>query len=111
MRRLNTLLLIVVTLSALALVTSQYHARRLFTEIDRAQDNEAQIKARWDQLQVEQTELAKASLINEQARKRLGLTDRLPQRTMHLMMDTETRNQANEATLRWKSVRAELGER
>ena len=111
MRRLNALLLVIVTLSALALVTTQYQARRLFTEIDRAQSDEAKIRARWDQLQVEQTELAKASLIDDQARKRLGLTERLPQRTMHLMMDTETRSQAVEATQRWKSVRAELGGR
>ncbi|MGH1358683.1 MAG: cell division protein FtsL [Burkholderiaceae bacterium] len=105
MRRLNVLLIALLTLSALGLVTSQYHARRLFTAIDDAESREARIKARWDHLLVEQTELAKASLIVKKARSKLNLTERQPHRTMYLLMDAETRNQASDATLRWKSVR------
>ncbi len=111
MRRLNLLLIVLLTLSALGLVTSQYHARRLFTAIDQAETREAKIKARWDQLTAEQSDLAKASLIDKKAREKLGLVERLPQRTMYLLMDAETRSQASEATLRWKSVRLGQGGR
>lgn len=105
MRRLNIILTLLLTFSALGLVTSQYQARRLFTQIDKSQTDEANIKTRWDHLLVEQTELAKASLITERARTKLNLIDRRPDRTLYLLMDAETRGQANDAALRWKSVR------
>ncbi len=110
MRRLNVILLLLLTVSALGLVTSQYHSRRLFTAIDRAETRQGQIKSRWDHLQVEQTELTKASLIDQIARERLGLSERLPQRTMYMLMDSETRSQASEAALRWKSVQLQGGQ-
>lgn len=104
MRKLNVILLALLTLSALGLVASQYHSRRLFTAIDRAETLQAQISTRWEQLQAHQTELSRASLIDRIARDQLGLTERLPRRTMYILMDHETRMQAVEATQRWKSA-------
>ena len=110
MRKLNIMLIALLTLSALGLVASQYNSRRLFTAIDRAETRQGQIKSRWDHLQIEQTELTKASLIDQIARERLGMSERLPQRTMYMLMDPETRGQASDAALRWKSAQLQGGQ-
>jgi cell division protein FtsL len=54
MLRVNLLLLAVLIGCALALVTSQHKARRLFVELQREQERAKQLEIEWGQLQLEQ---------------------------------------------------------
>ncbi len=82
----NRALLPVVTLlvmCALLLVNSQHQARRLFIELDRAQGRHRQLETEWDQLQYEQSVLAKHARIDSIART-LGMSAPGPARTQYL---------------------------
>lgn len=70
-------------LCSLLLVNSQYQARRLFIELERAQVRHKQLETEWDQLQYEQTVLAKHSRIDGMART-LGMGAPGPARTQYL---------------------------
>jgi cell division protein FtsL len=89
--RLNVMLAAVLVLCALGLVTSQHHARKLFIDLERAQAHAAAHEVRWNQLQVEQTELAKPALIDARARRELGMQAVQGERTLHLSIDPITR--------------------
>ena len=54
MVRVNLLLLAVLIACALALVTSQHKARRLFVELQQEQERAKQLEIEWGQLQLEQ---------------------------------------------------------
>lgn len=104
MRRLNVLLAALLVLCALGLVTSQQQARMLFNQLERELARQDELENRWDELQIHQTGLAKASLIDRKAREQLGLAVRQPRRTMHLMLDEDTRLAAHDAILRWRAA-------
>lgn len=70
-------------LCSLLLVNSQYQARRLFIELERAQLRHKQLETEWDQLQYEQSTLAKHSRIDGIART-LGMSAPGPARTQYL---------------------------
>jgi cell division protein FtsL len=53
--KLNIVLASILVLCALALVTSQHEARKLFTELMREQEAAKQIDVEWGQLQLEQS--------------------------------------------------------
>lgn len=89
--RFNVILAAVLVLCALGLVTSQHHARRQFIDLERAQAYAAAHEVRWNQLQVEQTELAKSALIDARARRELGMQAVQGERTLHLSIDPITR--------------------
>jgi cell division protein FtsL len=55
MIKLNIVLSVVLVLCALALVTSQHEARKLFTELTGQQETAKQIDVEWGQLQLEQS--------------------------------------------------------
>ena len=55
MIKLNIVLSVFLVLCALALVTSQHKARKLFTELTREQETAKQIDVEWGQLQLEQS--------------------------------------------------------
>lgn len=107
MRRLNILLSAILVTCALGLVTSQQRARMLFNDLERASARQDELENRWDELQIRQTELAKASLVDSKAREQLKLGAREPRRTMHLMLDDDTRLAAKEAILRWRAAALE----
>jgi cell division protein FtsL len=69
---------------SLLLVNSQYQARRLFIEIERAQVRKEKLEAEWDQLQYEQSVLADHSRIDRIARTSLGMSPPGPGRTQYL---------------------------
>jgi cell division protein FtsL len=48
--RLNVLLTVLLLISALSLVNAQYHSRRLFIELERAQTQARQLDIEWAQL-------------------------------------------------------------
>lgn len=55
MIKLNIVLCSVLVLCALALVTSQHKARKLFTQLTKEEDAAKQIDVEWGQLQLEQS--------------------------------------------------------
>ena len=91
MHRLNIALIALLAACAIAVVTAQHHARRLFVELERAQAQSRQLEIDWNQLRVQQTSLATAALIDAKARRELGMESVSADRTLHLVRDPETR--------------------
>jgi cell division protein FtsL len=76
MTRLNVLLLIVLVSCALALVTSQHRARKLYVELQKQQELAAQLDVEYGQLQLEQSTWATHGRIESIATRNLAM--RLP---------------------------------
>ncbi len=55
MARLNLILLAALVLCALAVVTSQHKARKLYVELQKQREIARQIEVEWGQLQLEQS--------------------------------------------------------
>lgn len=87
MTRANILLSALLLACALGLVASQHRARKLFVDLERAQAQAARLEVGWNQLQVEQTALAKAALIDTKARRELAMQSVSADRTLHLVVD------------------------
>jgi cell division protein FtsL len=79
--RTNLFLLAVLVACALALVTSQHKARKLYTELEKEQDIAKQIDVEWGQLQLEQSTWAMHSRVEKiasgQLRMRVAPQDRV----------------------------------
>lgn len=88
MTRLTVLLAGLLVICALGLVTSQHRARKQFVDLEQAQSQARQLEVRWNQLQLDQTGLATASLIDSKARRGLSMQPVSPQRTLHLSVET-----------------------
>lgn len=71
-------------LCALSLVNAQYQARRLFIEHERAQVRLSELEINWNQLQLEQSQLAKHARIDAQAKSALGMLVPGANRTQYL---------------------------
>ena len=69
---------------SLLLVNSQFHARRLFIELEHAQLRQKKLDIEWDQLQLEQSLLAKHARIDAMARTSLGMAPPGPGRTQYM---------------------------
>jgi len=78
--RINLVLLGVLVACALALVTSQHNARRLFTELDKEQELAKQIDVEWGQLQLEQSTWAMHARIEKIAAQTLHMRVPPPER-------------------------------
>jgi cell division protein FtsL len=63
--RINLILLGVLIACALALVTSQHRARKLFTELEAEQEIAKQLDVEWGQLQLEQSTWAMHSRVEK----------------------------------------------
>jgi cell division protein FtsL len=84
MAKTSALLLAMLLLCALLLVTSQHRARKMFIELQRAQAQSRQLEIAWNRLVLEQTQLAKHSLIDPVARRELKMQPVTPDRTLYL---------------------------
>lgn len=73
MARLNFLLLAALTACALALVTSQHQARKLYVELQKEQELAKQIEVEWGQLQLEQSTWATHARVEKLAVQALGM--------------------------------------
>lgn len=82
--RLNLLLGLLLVISALSLINSQYQARRLFIEIERAQTLSQQYEVEWTQLKLDQSTFGKHARIEAVASKELGMSHVTPDRTQYL---------------------------
>ena len=73
MFRLNLLLLLAVVLCAMAVVTSQHHARKLFPALEAEQDKARQLDIEYGQLQIEMSTWATHPRLEKIARERLRM--------------------------------------
>ena len=73
MLKLNLLLLAVLAACALALVTSQHQARRLFVDLQREQERAKQLEVEWGQLQLEQRTWAMHGRVEKIATEQLHM--------------------------------------
>jgi cell division protein FtsL len=71
--RLTLLLLAVLIGCALALVTSQHRARKLYVELQKEQELTRQLDVEWGQLQLEQSTWAMHARIEKVATQALGM--------------------------------------
>jgi cell division protein FtsL len=85
--RINAILAAALVVCALGLVTSQHRARTMFVELERAQRQSRQLDVQWEQLQLEQSGLAKPSRIDGKARSGLAMQTVPADRTLHLNAD------------------------
>ena len=76
MSRLNVILLLAVVACALALVTSQHRARKLYVELQKEQELAARLDVEYGQLQLEQSTWATHARIEKIATRNLAM--RLP---------------------------------
>ena len=73
MARLNFILLAALTACALALVTSQHQARKLYVELQKEQELAKQLDVEWGQLQLEQSTWATHARVEKLAVQALGM--------------------------------------
>jgi cell division protein FtsL len=73
MIRLDALLFVLLLLCALAVVTSQNEARRLFAELQDEENRSRELEIQFGQLQLEQSTWAMQSRIEQIASKQLGM--------------------------------------
>ena len=73
MLRLNLILLAVLTACALALVTSQHQARKLYVELQKEQELAKQLDVEWGQLQLEASTWATHARVEKLATRALGM--------------------------------------
>ena len=84
LNRFNIFLGLMLVICALALVTSQHRARKLFVEQERARAKTKAHEVRWNELQVQQTQFGKTSLIDTKARQEMGMQTISPGSLVHL---------------------------
>ena len=73
MTRFNFMLLVMLIACALALVTSQHHARKLYVELQKEQELAKQLEVEWGQLQLEQSTWAMHARIEKIAARNLNM--------------------------------------
>jgi cell division protein FtsL len=73
MLRLALVLLAALIACALALVTSQHQARKLYVELQKEQDLAKQIEVEWGQLQLEASTWATHARVEKLATRALGM--------------------------------------
>ena len=84
MFKVNAVLMSVLLTCALLLVTSQHQARKTFIDLERAEAAARKHEVEWSRLQLEQTRLAKHSLIDAAARADLRMQPVTPDRTLYV---------------------------
>ncbi len=79
MARINFILLVLLIACALGVITSQHHARKLFTDLENEQAAAKKLAEEWTQLQLEQSTWATHKRVEAIAASQLGM--RLPDPT------------------------------
>ncbi len=85
--RLNLILIGVLIACALAVVTSQHKARKLYVELQTEQEREKKFEVEWGQLQLEQSTWAMHSRIETIATRQLRMQAPLAARTQVVPAD------------------------
>lgn len=85
MTRLNLFLLLVLIACSLLVVTSQHKARKLYIELQKAEQETKRLNVEWGQLQLEQSTWAMHSRIEAEAARRLGMQTPPESRTLVIL--------------------------
>ena len=88
MRRVNAILLAFVIVSALSVITSQHHARTLFTQLEGEQAHAAKLGEEFTQLQLEQSTWATNKRVESVASRSLGMRFPDPTDTVIVTLDS-----------------------
>ncbi|MEJ8835108.1 cell division protein FtsL [Ramlibacter sp. AN1133] len=86
MLRLNLTLLVSVIASALYLVNVQYESRRLYNEIERAQNEARKLEIENERLQVEKRAQATSARVEKVAREQLRMRPATPAITQYVTL-------------------------
>ena len=86
MTRLNLTLLVALIASALYLVQVQYESRRLYTEIERAQNEFRKLEIEHERLQVERRAQATPARVERLAREQLRMRPATPAITQYVTL-------------------------
>lgn len=86
MIRLNLVLLLAVLASALYLVSVQYDSRRLYAEIEKAQNENRKLETEHERLMVERREQATPARVDKLARERLHMRPATPAITQYVTL-------------------------
>ena len=73
MTKVNLILLAILIACALALITAQHQARKLYVELQKEQELSKQLEVEWGQLQLEQSTWAMHARIEKIAARELGM--------------------------------------
>jgi cell division protein FtsL len=84
MTRVSAMLLVLVLLSALYLVRTQYESRRLYTELDRAKALAQRLDTEHDRLDVERGAQATPLRVEKLAREQMGMQTISPAITQYV---------------------------
>jgi len=84
MTRVSAMLLLLVVLSALYLVRTQYESRRLYTELDRAKALAQRLDTEHDRLDVERGAQATPLRVEKLAREQMGMQTISPAITQYV---------------------------
>jgi cell division protein FtsL len=84
--RLSALCVVLIVMSGLSLVSSQYRARQLFIDLESARAIEHKLDIEWRTLQLDQTNYSKHSLIESAARRDLRMQPATPARTQYIVL-------------------------
>jgi cell division protein FtsL len=84
MTRINMILLVALLVSSLYLVKVSYEARRLFGELDRAQNDERLLDSEHERLKAEKQSQATPLRVEKTARDRLGMRSATPGVTQYV---------------------------
>lgn len=85
MTRLNLFLLLVLIGCALMVVTSQHKSRKLYIELQKAEQETKRLDVEWGQLQLEQSTWAMHSRIEAEATRRLSMQTPTDDRTLVIL--------------------------
>ena len=86
MTRLSVVCALLLVLSGLSLVSSQYRARQLFIDLDRAQGAARRLDIEWRTLQLDQTNYSKHSLIETAAERDLKMLRPTQSRIQYIVL-------------------------
>ena len=89
MRRINAALLVLVIVSSLSVITSQHHARSLFSQLEGEQAQASRLGEEFTQLQLEQSTWATNKRVESVASRSLGM--RLPDPTDTVIVTLDSR--------------------
>lgn len=84
MMRINMVLLMAVMFSAVYLVSVQYDSRRLFTELDRTNNEARRLETEYERLQVEKRAQATPARVEKLAREKLQMRQVSPAITAYV---------------------------
>ena len=87
MGRMNAVLLVLIVVSALSVITSQHHARKLFNDLESEQNAAKKLDEEFTQLQLEQSTWAMHARIEKIASGQLAMRVPPPSRVQMISPD------------------------